>query len=168
MCADGTFRLEEAASASESHEESEGEPTLRLVGGGNHKISSGGKITLPTRVGDDLCCVGVAGALCKTQDETLAMMLVLDTELVLFVSHDTTEDNHPTLVLTCARDRKIEEHVRRGDDDDLFNDIDELKYEGCEGAEGASHRWLYSPFCLPTEVPMRTSNSRPLPARYAF
>ena len=100
----------------------------------------GADIMLPTLVGDDLDAFAAADALSYTEATTSALMLVLDEELVLFMSHDTFDDGHPTLVLTCSRDPAVEKHLQQYDDDeDDDGDDEEL-------------RWVYSPFCLPTKA----------------
>ena len=79
----------------------------KIVDGFFH-ARDGSPLVLPTLVGEPLNCADVAAALCDREGETAAFMMVLDEELVIFVAHDTSEENHPTLVLHCDR-RPIEQ-----------------------------------------------------------
>lgn len=79
----------------------------------------GKEIELGCLTGKPLSSFTVAQALCFTEPAgtTGALMVVLDEELVLFVAHDTRDDHHPTLVLTCKRNQAFEEHAMEVEDE---------------------------------------------------
>lgn len=75
----------------------------------------GRPIMIPTAVGDDVDARATANALCSNYGDSLAQMFVLDDELVLFLSCDTEEDAHPTLVLRQPRE-PVEELALEAED----------------------------------------------------
>ena len=99
---------------------------------------SGEAIVLPTLVGPniDICCV--SDCLCDPDWSTIVLMFVLDFEVVIFLAHETTDDNSPTLVLKC--DRVHIEHAAWDDIHDEEEDRTKVIYQDEDQAGARARR----------------------------
>lgn len=65
---------------------------------------TGRDIVLPTLVGPDIDVLVLGANLCKTEPgETCAAMILLDESVKVLIAYNTEDDDHATLMLTCAR-----------------------------------------------------------------